>query len=324
MKKKITNTALVIVSIFVALVLGESLLVLKNRDMKNYDIEMWRYAKTLKCLSTNPVLGHEHIPNKQSVLQGVSIRTNNLGLRGADVDINAPKKRRILFLGSSATLGWGVLEEDTLTHILDVNMGPNTEVLNAGIGNYNAVRYVELFMTKLYVLNPTDIVIHFFQNDAEVLQTSSGNWFLRNSQFAVTLWRIYQRLASDESENSLVDYYHTLYQPDATGFQEMEKAFDRLEEYTRGNGINVYFVIMPDFHNITNYQFDFVNDIMKVEAQNRGFNYIDLLPAFKDIEQSQTLWAMPSDPHPNALAHKIMADYLVDLLRPPAITSTTH
>mgnify|MGYP001327417221 CR=1 FL=1 len=43
-------------------------------------------------------------------------------------------------------------------------------VLNSGVGNHNTTRYVENFFTNHAHLNPTDIVVHYFLNDAE-------NWF---------------------------------------------------------------------------------------------------------------------------------------------------
>ena len=272
---------------------------------------MWRYAKIIKQRSNNPVLGHVHRPNRSAVLQSVTIRTNNFGLRGPDIDIQALKARRILFLGSSSTLGWGVPESETITAILQGKLGAGTEVLNAGIGNYNTVRYVELFLKKLYMLKPTDIVVQYFINDTEVLEAGRGNWFLRNSQFAVTLWHVFHRFFQKNTEEDVIAYYRRLYQPDAVGFQEMLNALDRLEKYTKDNGLRVYFLMTPDFYNLSDYSYGFIHDIMRKEADKRGFIYMDLLPAFAGVKDSRSLWAMPNDPHPNGFAQRIMAEYIL-------------
>ena len=190
------STMLVVISTLIALGLAEAALSLKNSSMLNYDIEMWRYSKELKKESGNPLLGHEHIPLKEAILQSVKIRINDHGLRG---DKTKPKQegiKRILFLGSSITLGWGVAEDETLTERL-IDMfdadGKPTEILNAGIGNYNAVRYIERFLTRLTHLEPNVIVVQYFVNDAESIEFSKGNWFLRNSQLGVTLWTVWNR-----------------------------------------------------------------------------------------------------------------------------------
>jgi hypothetical protein len=59
--------------------------------------------------------------------------------------------------------------------------------MNAGIGNFNSVRYVERYLTKLQHLQPTDILIHEFINEAEELPIGSANFLLRHSHLAVTV-----------------------------------------------------------------------------------------------------------------------------------------
>ena len=101
-KRIIFSSVLFLLSTLVALGAAEAVLRLKNSSMKNYDIEMWRYAKELKVASDDPNLGHDHIKQASALLQSVDIRLNEWGLRGGPV---APSPtRRILFLGGSITL----------------------------------------------------------------------------------------------------------------------------------------------------------------------------------------------------------------------------
>src|SRR5215468_7852110 len=109
-KNTLYSIALLASSIVVALLLSEAILRIKNSSMTNYDIEMWRYARELKEKSTDPALDFVHLKNKSAVLQNVEIRLNDWGLRGNSVAASNPDKRRILFLGASTTLGWGVRE----------------------------------------------------------------------------------------------------------------------------------------------------------------------------------------------------------------------
>ncbi|MGE0149292.1 MAG: hypothetical protein AB7R87_18130 [Parvibaculaceae bacterium] len=145
-----------VLTIVLVLVLGlgvaEGILRVKNLSMQNYDIEMWRYARELKKRSEDPLLGHEHIPNRQAVLQSVDIRINERGLRGGPIEPLQPGQRRILFLGGSITLGWGVPEDKITTSLIQQKFaadGKRVQVLNAGVGYYNAERYCELFFTRL-------------------------------------------------------------------------------------------------------------------------------------------------------------------------------
>jgi lysophospholipase L1-like esterase len=273
----------------------------------------------LKKRSDNPLLGHEHIPSRQAVLQSVTIRTNERGLRGDSVPPPTPGQRRILFLGSSVTLGWGVEESKTVTSRLQQMFaadGQKVEVLNAGIGNYNAPRYVERFLTRLSDLQPTDLVVHYFLRDAETLDAGGGNALLRNSQLAVTMWIAITRYMNASGEQSLEDHYRAIYEPTAPGFVEMKKQLARLAEHARARGIRLYLAMVPDVHDLVNYRLEFAHDRMRQVAGELGYEYIDLLPAMRNLTPAD-LWSMPGDPHPNALGHERMAAAIYPALRLP-------
>ena len=155
------SLAILVVSLVGALGLGEAILRAKNRSMQNYDIEMWRYARELKTPSSNPLLGHDHRANRRAVLQTVEIRLDDHGLRGVSRGPRPPGRRRIMVLGGSIALGWGVPEAETMPALLERmfrDRGQTVEVLNAGVGNYNAERYAERYLTELADLDPTDIL----------------------------------------------------------------------------------------------------------------------------------------------------------------------
>src|SRR5689334_8729206 len=101
-KRVALSAALFLISTVFALGLAEVIVRIKNSSMKNYDIEMWRYARELKVPSPDPKIGHDHVGQSEAVLQSVNIRLNEWGLRGGPVA--ARPSRRILFLGGSITL----------------------------------------------------------------------------------------------------------------------------------------------------------------------------------------------------------------------------
>ena len=317
LKSAVTNLCLIAISVVVGLGAAEGLLRLKNESMRNYDIEMWRYAKELKIRSDDPLLDHEHVKNGSAVLQSVTIRTNQWGLRGGPVPPSSPGQRRILFLGGSITLGWGVPEEDTVTARLERRLqsdGEDVVVMNAGIGNYNAARSVELFSKRLQPLQPTDIVVHFFLRDAESLEPGGGNWLLRNSELAVTLWTVMHQYLDPQGEASLVEHYRAAYRPDAPGFTATQAALKRLAEFAHAHAIRIYLAMIPDIHNLESYPFAFAHEAIGRLATEDGYRYLDLLPFFGTLAP-QKLWAMPGDPHPNALGHEIMADAIYPMLK---------
>jgi lysophospholipase L1-like esterase len=304
-------------SLALAMVAGEVILRVKNSSMKTYDIEMWRYAKDLKVRSDDPALDFDHVKSRSSVLQGVTIRLNEWGLRGGPVvDPLPPGGRRILFLGASIALGWGVPEDDTVEARLERRLrksGQAVQVLNGGVGNYNTRRYVSRFFKELTGLQPTDIVVHYFLRDAEDLPPGGNNAILRNSELAVTLWIAYHRLFDKAGEQGLVDHYRSVYQPNAPGFVEMQASLSKLAAYARANNVRLYLAMTPDVHNLVDYKFGFVHDTMREIAKHAGYTYIDLLPAMMG-RPPEELFAMPGDPHPNARGHELMADAIFPVI----------
>jgi hypothetical protein len=111
-QKNLYSIVSITLSLVVALLASEVTLRVKNSSMKNYEIEMWRYARELKIKSDDSSLDFQHVRNRSAMLQTVEIRLNEWGLRGDPVPPVNPDQRRILFLGGSGTLGWGVREED--------------------------------------------------------------------------------------------------------------------------------------------------------------------------------------------------------------------
>ncbi|MDZ7818379.1 MAG: GDSL-type esterase/lipase family protein [Aliarcobacter sp.] len=313
MKNISINMTILIVSIIIMFSIVEGLIRLKNLDMKNYNIEMWKYTKELKIKSNDNDLGFYHKPSSEAILQSVKIRINNYGLRGEDITKERITSRRIIFLGSSATFGWGVNEENTMTSILANKLGNNVEVLNSGVGNYNSVRYVELFFTKLKELNPTDIVVHFFLNDAEDLHVPNTNWFLKNSQLAVLIWNTLNILINQDDD--LLNYYYKLYDENYVGYKNMIKSLDRLAKYAKENNIRLYLTLQPDLHYLHDEKLNKYYKKVEEIAISKEFKFLNLQDGFEPSIKSEALWVMPTDAHPNILGHKIMAEEIYPFLK---------
>jgi len=111
----------------------------------------------------------------------------------------------------------------------------------------------------------------------------------------------------------LEEHYRRVYQPKQRGFVVMQEKLKQLADYAKAHHIRIYLAMTPDVHNLVDYKLGYIHDIMRNIAQGDGYTYIDLLPAMRG-RPPQELFAMPGDPHPNALGHRLMAEAILPVV----------
>src|SRR5262249_55930073 len=123
-------------------------------DGMQFDLEMWKYAKSVKKISSDPLIGHEHRPNADAFLMGARVTTNSAGFRDEQVPVERrPGRQRIMMVGGSVLFGWGVKQNETVAGRLKQTWrqgGRDVDVINTGVGNYNTIMEVEFFFTRGY------------------------------------------------------------------------------------------------------------------------------------------------------------------------------
>ena len=312
------NLTIILFSLILIFLVCEGILRLKNFVIPNYDIEMWKYTKTLKQKSNNKKIGHVHKKNKSAKLQNVDIKINNFGQRGQNIDINKINnfERKILIIGSSVTLGWGVNEDKTLTSVIkniSEQKNQNWLVINGGVGNYNTERYINNYMENWSKLNVTDLVVQFFVNDTEILKDNKVNFFTKHTHTGVMIWKFLNTLKSDFKSENIDGYYRKLYEDDFEGLKIAKKEMKKLKLHCEIKKINCLIILTPDIHKLNPFKLLFINEKMRTIAKEINFEIYDLLAEFENIN-SKKIWNKYNDPHPNELGHKIMGEKIYKIL----------
>jgi lysophospholipase L1-like esterase len=286
-----------------------------DRNGMHYGIEMWKYAKYVKQRSSNAEMSHEHAPNRRALLMGVPVRTNSLGLRDREMSLDkTPGLRRLLVLGDSMTFGWGAAEEDTypktLERLLNRN-GIRYEVINAGVGNYNSAQEVAYFTSRGIGLQPDELILGFYINDAEPTPAPNADLLAQHSYVYVLASSLWEAVARRTGlKPSLITYYEGLYDDRHPGWRACRQALVDLIGLCRREGIKLSIVLIPELHAPNrDYPFRRVHARIADIAQQNGVRAIDLLPAFDGVDP-RSLWVSPGDTHPNARAHAIIAGAL--------------
>jgi lysophospholipase L1-like esterase len=317
MLRKLAEVAfLIVVPLAIFLLLSEGVLRLYLARNIFYDVEMSRYALTLKVDSPNPLIGHHHRPNAEARLMGVTIRTNGDGFRDDELAVARTDSRRIIFLGDSLTLGWGVEKEDTFEQRLEQALSETrpTEVINLGVGNYNTTQEVQLFLEKGLRYDPDLVVLFYFINDAEPVPQRSRFPGLGRTRVVTFFWSRIKALISNLSDApGYREFYSDLYRDGSPGWQRSREALVQLRDASREHGFDLRMVLLPELHELDPYAFEREYALVADSARELGIPVLDLAPRFRG-EDPQSLWVSRDDAHPNARAHALIADYTRDFL----------
>jgi hypothetical protein len=308
----------------VTLGLGEIVIRVIASQKLIYNIEMVKYAKELKMRDPQGEVSHVHRPSSSAHLMGVDIALNSLGDRGPELkNPKSPDCKRILVLGSSITMGWGVPFEKTFTatteSLLNTNhpFGPaiSFEVVNAGIGNYNNYFQSKLFERQYPVVKPDMVVLHYFISDVSPRGMGRDSFILKHSYLAAFLFDRWSqiKLKFSGEYKDLFTYYKDLYADDSVPWKQTQSQILAMRDRAAKDGVPFLVMIIPDIHDLapgTPYEALY----KKMETTFKGMNLptISAFDAFQkqfgsDVSQ---LWIQSDDPHPNAKGHALMADIL--------------
>jgi lysophospholipase L1-like esterase len=308
---------LTVIPLAIFLLLGE--LVLRVYLSRNifYDVEMSRYALTLQVDSPNPLIRHHHRPNATATLMGVELRTNADGFRDDDYPIEKGDRRRVLFLGDSLTLGWGVEKEQTFEHLLERELDSRspTEIINLGVGNYNTTQEVNLFIDKGLKYDPDQVVLFYFINDAEPLPAESKFPGIGRFRIITFFWsRVKALKARLTPTTGFQEYYSALYREGSEGWERSQAALLELQQLSREHGFDFRVVVLPELHELVDYTFSAEHRLLTDFLDANGIPFLDLAPSFRGERDPQSLWVSFDDAHPNARAHRLIADYSLAFL----------
>ena len=317
MKREHAFWFLMVFATFVFLTTGIEVFVRTFIDKgMQFDLEMWKYARDLKQRADNPLIGHTHRPNSQARLMGVDVKINSKGLRDREIPYaRAASGLRILMLGDSFTEGWGVPFEQTfskrLEHLYEAR-GIKAEVINTGIGNYNTIMEVNFFLNEGYKYRPDIVVLNYIPNDAEPVPSSARiNPAMRFCHSCVFLWGRFDTLLRKLSlRPERESYYLNLYGDGrAEGWIKARASIEQLAEYCKSHKIKLLVAHLPELQDLQNYPFQKITQLVEQAAKENGAEFVDVLPDLKRHDPAE-LWVTPPDPHPNGLAHELIANAL--------------
>jgi hypothetical protein len=315
------NVVVLLVSILFSCLAMEVALRVIFAHSLDFSMEMWKYAVQLKRPMANPQLSFAHVPNRSAFLMGVPVSINSDGLRDREFTREKPLGvYRIMMLGDSTTLGWGVREEDTAAKFLErkLNVDPppgynKVEVMNTGVGNYDTVQEVTYYETTGRTYHPDLVVLVYFINDPEPVPVEHKGFLIdRSYLIAFATNRFDGLLRHAGVRPDWKKYYASLYDEDKPGFQACKKALVTLADSTRSDGAKLLVAILPELHQINGDTYPFKAEHRKIEnvMAAEQVPVVELIDGLKDHGPEKSLWVTPLDDHPDSKANDLISDQL--------------
>ena len=307
MKNLAYKTLIILIPTAIILIILESSIRFFIQDLL---IIIWKCGdiqKELKIPLNNKDLPFIHQPNKSINLYGANIKTDNNGFRLNSKNRNF--KDKILLLGDSFTLGWGVNSDSIISNLIQewyFENGIKVQTLNAGCGNYNTIMEVELFKNKYKELKPKVVILNYYINDMEKTPNKISNvkyFFLSNFYLYGYLFDKYVKIKAKYDIGFRNNYYKRIYEKHS---HLNRKALSELSYICKENNIKLLITNIPDLISLKNYPYQFASDYIKNNAIELNVEFLDLYNSVKDINP-ELLWVSKEDPHANGYANYIFS-----------------
>lgn len=323
LKKSVSRLILLTIVIIFCLLTGEIVVRAFYDNFYNYDMEMWRYARDLKQPLYNGKLPFWHFPDKKGYYYGVTIKTNSFGFRDLEYPVRKPAglRKRIVFIGDSQTLGWGVPLYSTfpkqLEALLNKEDSNKYDVINMGVGNYNSMMEVELFERKGLQFSPDLVVLMYCVNDTEQFRHKSKitYFFLKNSYFISYFYAVFSKVwANFDKRLHYEQYYKNLYSENSEGLLAASESIRELTNLCDEKKIKLLIVSIPNLLVLKNYPFGFATDFIKGLADKNNVSFLDLFPCLS-VYPPKSLWVTSEDTHLNVKADTLVAEEIYKKLK---------
>ncbi|MCH7892364.1 MAG: hypothetical protein IH921_12760, partial [Gemmatimonadetes bacterium] len=278
----------------------------------------WRRQSKLPLVDENDPYSKELIPSQQVHHRGVTLTTNRWGMRDRDYELSKPPDTyRVALIGASISMGRGVEDDETYEALLEARLnqpgmeGPyrHYEILNFSVGGSGPLAKLTALEGRVLDFEP-DAIIYEAHNELY--------YVIRDVAYAASraeeipheyLQGIAERAGVEVGMATGVAAYRLLpYGPDL-----LEWFYARIAEQCRQRGIRPFVLFFAKPGVPIAKQSDALQQIDL--ARSAGFTVLDMTGAYDGVEDVESLWLLPSDWHPNAEAHQLLADELYELLQ---------
>jgi hypothetical protein len=285
-------------------------------------------------------------PGSHYEWQSISVDINSHGLRGPETTYAKPAGTfRILNLGDSVAMGWGVREEDTYGRRLESLLneqsrgGQRFEVINAGVPGWNVeneLAYLQAeglkYQPDLILLDLT--LVNDIKGESALLadnQPAAIKWLRSNTYFWPFLTVQFRWLQARSQGRARIDVLDPPTNPDkyfppdpkAEQWNEFWGQVTAIKQVAAQKHIPVVLILFPLEYQVLDESYPTLpQEILMAKAKEAGIPALDPLPSFRTACREKPggmcqlqdhylfadVWM-----HPSAIGDKLIADQLAAL-----------
>ena len=298
----------------------------------------------------DPMLPYRLRPGARLTSQGVPVRVNRFGLRGAEIARDpGADARRILVLGDSVAYGWRVAEADTFSVLLAEELGRlglEAEVLNAAVPGYNTESAFALLRHTGLSLAPDALILSVSLNDFDVTPSLSplgllvlgearadDSWLAAHCEFYFLLrwvapgllkrrWQVRNAPEAESERRERLNYLRALAvasrrkfyaAPSGPGWERIRRSLGELRDLAAGSGLELTIVIFPEQDQLGSAESEPVpQGHWNALCVQLELRCLDLWSAFARAAGRESLFGDLQ--HPNALGMRVAASATAEYL----------
>lgn len=259
-------------------------------------------------------LEYELKPSFEDIYMGVPVRTNRWQMRDAEVALAKPPGTfRIAIVGSSNDMGYGVEVEDGYPDLLEARL--NAELAGRGFERYEVLNFSVGGYQLLHRLYVTDNKVPQF--DCDLILVVATMHDLR--------WQVYGVLVS-RVRKGLDLHYDFMRQIAAEARVDSSQSTTRIRQRIRPRREALVRGVLEELRRIGEREgvpVVLANFRLRVDpihpemirqselAREAGLPTLELFDAYEGQSDSE-MYLTPTDPHPSARAHALLADELYE------------
>jgi lysophospholipase L1-like esterase len=286
-------------------------------------------------------------PGNHYEWQGIPVQINSHGLRSAETTYAKPPGTfRILNLGDSVAMGWGVREEDTygrqLEQLLNGQSSDNLrfEVINAGVPGWNLENELAYLQAEGLKYEPDLVLLDLTTvndikgNSALLADNKLGliRWLRANTYFWPFLTVQMRWLEARMQGRERIDVidpptdpgkYFPL-DPESEQWTKIWSQVTAIDRLAKENQARFVLILFPlEFQVLDEHYSTLPQDLLGAEAAEAGTPVVDLLPAFQqacrekpggECQREDRYLFADVWMHPSAYGHKVTATELAAVI----------